>query len=1268
MKLKASLCAVSLIILSACGGGGGGTSQQVGQFIDDPVGGLTYSCVSASQTITGTTDAQGNFNYIPGQTCSFKVGNVTLGTLANIPADGKVTPQDVAGVARGATNAPSAVVIAQFLQSLNDGSSSGKIVIPPATSTLLANAPATTLSSSSGSISTAELRDLVETVAGKTLVSAADATSALDAQISTGAVSASTGSVSPNATPVLNSITVTSSKASNPAGLTEQFTATGFYSNGSSADLTSSVSWSSSDSNLVSVNSSGLATGGKKGVATVTASLTPSGATSAIKGSTVQMTTDPVLQAIAVTNHASPPAGLTDQLIATGAYSDGSTADLTSSVTWASSNAAKLTVSTSGLATGVAVGSATVTASYTPSLGATAISGTLNESVLDPTPLNIVISYVTTGISSIQNTASTALRAILTFSDNTKQTVSSLVDWVVTAVSGGGNATVVVDKTANTATQTGTSPGVISTIANYLGLNNLTLSSNALTLTVTPLNSISGVAARGSAMSGATVSATCQGLATPITTTSGDNGAYSLTLPAGVTAPCLLSSTNVDGNNVSTTFYSSVASDVAGSNVTANITPITHLSVANAIGMDPATVTSLTSVAGSLTSNKLTSAATLVQTALNTTFGIATDGLARPFDSAIVPANPDSGINTNKQDFAVDQVMQLLNASSTPISKLVNVVSQSTNTNVAAAMTSFVADNAVPTSTSEGCPYATSGDYAIANVGSSNLKSDGTQNFKIVRIDFKAKKVWLDDTDSYSVTADTTNPCLFRITSTTSKKYISLTVSRAGFIVATSFDPPAASSKTASMRPMGTNQDCFTSDGYCSKFSIGIPVQSGIKLSELTGTWAHTSWNLSKYTQQTTDINTGLPTNSSEFPCVGASNGRSAGDGDPAFTCSQYVSYLEKAVIALPNNGVSAVSIYDCDGLYQGADITKTCSKVNQNQNVALRMVMCSVRNDCPTAVISVNGNSTTVVLRSVVDTIAPVGPNNSDVVISRSIAYRTPDNDLIAIGVSGLGGPTMPENSFAPFNNLAFQERLVFAYKPNGQSIPFPPVGSVVNRGQWTAADWNTGLQSATITTSGNVTKMTAAVLKSGTNDLAVGQKLVGNSNFPANTVITAITGSGSSAQYTLSNALTNPSITSYSNFSAVSQQVKEATQSYRITAINGKAVTRTYLDPLDSDANGNGYVDTVYLDTPVVGMIYRSPVFVSGIAYPVFNESLSARGHGFAISIGTATLRQQLGGIPAGQTIAVGCTMPGQTYSSSTGCGGVRSTGKFFTVNLTN
>jgi hypothetical protein len=80
----------------------------------------------------------------------FQVGNVTLGSPSGIPSDGKVTPQDVAGVSRAATAAPSALAIAQFLQSLNDGTTAGKIVIPAATSTALNTTQPITLVSSNG--------------------------------------------------------------------------------------------------------------------------------------------------------------------------------------------------------------------------------------------------------------------------------------------------------------------------------------------------------------------------------------------------------------------------------------------------------------------------------------------------------------------------------------------------------------------------------------------------------------------------------------------------------------------------------------------------------------------------------------------------------------------------------------------------------------------------------------------------------------------------------------------------------------------------------------------------------------------------------------------------------------------------------------------------------------------------------------------------------------------------------------------------------------
>lgn len=54
--------------------------------------------------------------------------------------------------------------------------------------------------------------------------------------------------------------------------------------------------------------------------------------------------------------------GGTRQFTATGTYSDSTTADITTSVTWSSSNAAVATIGSTGLATGVAVGTTTITA------------------------------------------------------------------------------------------------------------------------------------------------------------------------------------------------------------------------------------------------------------------------------------------------------------------------------------------------------------------------------------------------------------------------------------------------------------------------------------------------------------------------------------------------------------------------------------------------------------------------------------------------------------------------------------------------------------------------------------------------------------------------------------------------------------------------------------------------------------------------------------------------------------------------------------------
>src|SRR2546427_1592372 len=85
---------------------------------------------------------------------------------------------------------------------------------------------------------------------------------------------------------------------------------------------------------------------------------------SACSGSSFHLTAkNATLVSIGVTP-ANPnlPQGLTRQFTATGTYSDSSTQDLTAQVAWSSSNTGVATIDSAGLATSVAAGTTTITA------------------------------------------------------------------------------------------------------------------------------------------------------------------------------------------------------------------------------------------------------------------------------------------------------------------------------------------------------------------------------------------------------------------------------------------------------------------------------------------------------------------------------------------------------------------------------------------------------------------------------------------------------------------------------------------------------------------------------------------------------------------------------------------------------------------------------------------------------------------------------------------------------------------------------------------
>ena len=192
--------------------------------------------------------------------------------------------------------------------------------------------------------------------------------------------------------PPLSSIDIKPASSPNlGVGSTENITATGHYADGTTLNLTPEVNWSSDNTGIASIDSTGLAIGEAIGIAKITAAI------EGITSPSLSLTVIPV-SSIAITPN--PPAklnvGATQQFKATATYSDGSTADISSKVTWSSDTAAKATIDSTGLATGVAVGNANITANY---FGITSL----------PISLTVVAVATTTSTTPTTTAASTSI-------------------------------------------------------------------------------------------------------------------------------------------------------------------------------------------------------------------------------------------------------------------------------------------------------------------------------------------------------------------------------------------------------------------------------------------------------------------------------------------------------------------------------------------------------------------------------------------------------------------------------------------------------------------------------------------------------------------------------------------------------------------------------------------------------------------------------------------------------------------------------------------
>ena len=145
---------------------------------------------------------------------------------------------------------------------------------------------------------------------------------------------------------------------------TATFTATGTYSDGSTADITTTVAWTSSKPAIATITSpGGVATSVAAGTTTISATL------NGVIGKTDLKVTVQVLQSLKIEpTSANLIVGGNTQFKVTATFTDNTTLDVTDSSEWSSNVVSAATVTNTGtdrgLVTGVAVGSATITATY----------------------------------------------------------------------------------------------------------------------------------------------------------------------------------------------------------------------------------------------------------------------------------------------------------------------------------------------------------------------------------------------------------------------------------------------------------------------------------------------------------------------------------------------------------------------------------------------------------------------------------------------------------------------------------------------------------------------------------------------------------------------------------------------------------------------------------------------------------------------------------------------------------------------------------------
>ena len=251
------------------------------------------------------------------------------------------------------------------------------------------------------------------------------------------------------------------------AGESQQFSAYGIYSDNSQQDLTAVVVWSSSNTNVATVQA-GLAQSHVSGSSTISATyngLTANGTLQVTSANLSSITISPYLPTVA--------AGGFQQFTATGIFSDGTSQDLTNGVAWGSDNSAVATISNFGIASGLAAGSANISA---------CVASTCDSTSVTVVPATLQSIAVLPGTASIASGSTQQFTAIATYSDGSTLDITSAAQWTSSVpgsapVSGSGLVT--ASAAASNVTITATSGSVSGSAT--LNVTSATLNSMVVT-------------------------------------------------------------------------------------------------------------------------------------------------------------------------------------------------------------------------------------------------------------------------------------------------------------------------------------------------------------------------------------------------------------------------------------------------------------------------------------------------------------------------------------------------------------------------------------------------------------------------------------------------------------------------------------------------------------------------------------------------------------------------------------------------------------------